>query len=170
MLRFLEDHGSKEYIIWGVGNHFKLILLFYRESGLSWHLFWKIPNFTIIRTSFFMQIVLTLSSLTKEQVRASRRRRVASLVAARSVVLGGGMARRTVMGGLRAESNCATTQPINGSHKCTTESQDAAIRNDSRNVMARTVLRWPEYVHWHCVTALPSPCSDWMPKLWWNTF
>jgi hypothetical protein len=74
-------------------------------------------------------------------MRASKRRRVASLVAARIEVLGAGMARRTVIGGLRAESNCATTQPINGSHICTTESQDAAKRSESRKVIARTVLR-----------------------------
>ncbi|KDR22189.1 hypothetical protein L798_02522 [Zootermopsis nevadensis] len=83
----------------------------------------------------------TFNSLTNEHVRASKRRRVASLVAAMSEVLGGGIARRTVMGGLRDESNCATTEPMNGSHRCTTESQDAAKRSDSRNVMARTVLR-----------------------------
>lgn len=90
---------------------------------------------------YVLQTVITLSSLTYEHVRASKRRRVASLVAAMSEVLGGGMARSTVIGGLRAESNCATTQPINGSHRCTTESQDAARRSESRNVMERTVLR-----------------------------
>lgn len=88
-----------------------------------------------------LQALITLSSLTYEHVRASKRRRVASLVAAMIEVLGGGMDRKTVIGGLRAESNCCTIQPINGSHRCTTESQDAARRSESRKVIARTVLR-----------------------------
>jgi hypothetical protein len=112
-----------------------------------------------------LHALITLSSLTYEYVRTSKRRRVASLVAAMIEVLGGGMDRKTVIGGLRAESNCSKTQPINGSHRCTTESQEAARRSESRNVIERTVLRWPEYVHWHCDMAVPSPCTNHTKKL-----